>query len=137
MLVWILYFVVLLSVSIHDIRYYKVSNIAHLALILLAIAMKRHLEHYFIYDVVFAVAFVVLLLVITASANCIGGGDIKFIASNIVFLGFYKSCLALVIGCIIMVVYSKLKKIRAAIPMLPYLSFGNLCVCLVAFIKNI
>lgn len=124
-----IYPVLLILSSVYDAVYYKVSDRANLAIMILAVlrtcgSVYRNpstlVEEY--YELIFSVILVTAMLVLSAYTDCMGGGDIKFIMANLMYSGVYTGIQALFLSCVLMIVLHGRGK--GKIPMIPYLSMG-------------
>ena len=67
------------------------------------------------------------VFIIALITEKIGGGDVKLIAANGVFLGFRANITAQIIGFVILLVFYSPKKMRTdEVPLAPFLSIGAL-----------
>ena len=71
-----------------------------------------------------------LCLINYIKSNSIGDGDIEFISSMGIYLGYQKQVLAFFIGILTVFVYSLINK-KERYPLIPFLSFGFICVILI------
>lgn len=78
----------------------------------------------------FAVSLVLYLIVVISKGAAMGGGDVKLMAAAGLLIGWQKSVLALIIGCIvgsvIHIIRMKVSKAESVLAMGPYLSIGIL-----------
>lgn len=122
----IIYIGILIFSSVYDFKYYKVLDFVHIILFVLALFNKNKWSPEYFLDIVYSFLFFVFLLVIAACTDCMGGGDVKFIFSNMIFLGFLSGCRALFLSCVLIVLFHFRSKhiIKMKIAMIPYLSVG-------------
>lgn len=122
----VIYIGILIFSSVYDIKYYKVSDFVHIILLILALFYQNEWSVAYFLDIFYSLLFFVFLLIVAAYTDCMGGGDIKFIFSNMIFLGFLSGCQALFLSCVLIVFFHfksrRMTKIRIA--MIPYLSIG-------------
>lgn len=125
-LLTVFYLGVLIFSSVYDLKYYKVSDFVHIILFALALFNKNELGLECFLDIVYSFLFFIFLLIIAACTDCMGGGDIKFIFSNMIFLGFLLGCQALFLSCVFMIFFRFKSKYmtKRRIAMIPYLSIG-------------
>lgn len=123
MVIGILYFGVLLFCSVYDIRTFRVLDRMNLFILMLAVFFQIFSRNSSLLDIFYSVMAGIFLLFLSAFTDCMGGGDVKFVFCNFVFLGFGSGIKALFLSCGL-VVLCNLGKKRARIPMIPYLSFG-------------
>lgn len=119
-----LYIGTLVFSAIYDIKYYKVLNVIHFIIVFLALCYKNSSGLEFLIEGIYSFLFFFFLLFISSYTNCMGGGDIKFIFSNMIFLGFLKGCQALFLSCVLLVFHNLKLCPNAKIAMVPYLSMG-------------
>lgn len=118
------YLILLIFSSFYDIKYHRVKDIVHLIILLLAVLKWYACISILLYSVVYAFLQTVFIFLLLKKSDFIGGGDIKFMFANCLFLGFNKAVLGVIIGCISLFLVNIRKP--GEIPMLPYLSLGYL-----------
>lgn len=122
-MVWgIIYLSLLVFSSIYDIKYFKVLDRVNLAIFLMGIFCYP-VHSVFSLDFIYSSIAGVFLLLLSAFTTCMGGGDVKFIYSNFIYLGFLSGVQALFLACVFIIIINWDKR-RAVIPMIPYLSLG-------------
>lgn len=119
----IIYLSLLAFSSVYDMKYFKVLDKVNLAICLLGILNRMPFNLAQSPDIVYSSIGGIFLLLLSAFTCCMGGGDVKFIYSNFIYLGFSLGVQAVFFACICVVIMNLGKK-RARIPMVPYLSFG-------------
>ncbi len=118
------YLIVLLFSSIYDIKYRKIKDIVNIIIIIMAV-MKYGIFNFCLYFyLLYAVLQTLFILILTLKFDFIGGGDIKFMFANSIFLGFGASVSGVIIGSVLMIIINFGKK--GEVPMIPYLSVGYL-----------
>ncbi len=119
------YIGVLIYASIIDIRKLMVYDRVHLLIILFSI-----LNQTFFNNIAGALILTIPFLMIAIKTNQIGGGDIKYIFTNSLFLGLQKSYGGILIGLACLLIYHYSKKIVSnevrgkQIALIPFLSLG-------------
>ena len=131
----------LIWVSVHDIRTHKIENVVHVLVIIAA---------FFVNDLPLgqralglAFCFIPFLICNIISGNKIGMGDVKLVSAFGFVLGVYGGFVSAVIGLTVMVLsvsaYQKLKKQdlkNKAIPLAPFLCGGFALILLLSFWKG-
>lgn len=128
-LIFIIYAIIGIYASVQDIKYRKVSDIVHILIIVLSIP-------YLSFDGVLGcvIGFAIFMLPNFFKDECIGGADIKFMATTGLLIGTGKIILATTIGMVIAIVITIiltkiLKRKYKSIPLIPYLFIG----CMLTF----
>ena len=65
----------------------------------------------------------ILFLINYVKNNSIGDGDIEFLSSMGIYLGYQKQVIAFFIGILVVFIYSLINK-KERYPLIPFLSFG-------------
>jgi len=118
------YSAILLFSSIYDIKYKKIKDIVNIIIIIMAVIKYGIFNSCLYFYLLYAVLQTLFILVLTLKLDFIGGGDIKFMFANSIFLSFEVSVLGVIIGLILMIFINFGKK--GEVPMIPYLSVGYL-----------
>jgi prepilin signal peptidase PulO-like enzyme (type II secretory pathway) len=131
------YIITLLYASIYDYKYLTVQNRINVIITILAVISAD----FTIWRVLVAFLFTLPILLLAAYKNSIGGGDIKFIFSNILYLGFSAGYAGLIIGLPLAVLFALaskyiFKKQTEKIPLVPFLSIGFLVTIIMRVIVN-
>lgn len=123
-----LYVIVLLATSLYDRKNKIIPDSVHPILILLGI-IHCHWGLSIVGMITLPIPFIIVALV---DGNSMGGGDIKYMASNGFFLGIKGGIIAAIIG-LILVIICNLKYvnqvntgIKHSVALAPYLSIGCL-----------
>ncbi len=128
----ILLILVLLNVSMTDIRYFRIPKNSYVILLFLSV-IDAVLIHKQWVDCIFgflSVSLGLIVIYILTHGNGIGGGDIKLMAVTGILLGWQRNILAFFVACILVAVhyiknknyFLRTKKFAFA----PYLSIGIL-----------
>ncbi len=129
MITLVLYIIILFYASAYDRKYMIVENRIHFVLFLLTIISgNMNLE-----KLIGATVITIPLLLLTLYKNGIGGGDIKYLFFNTLFLGFSAAYTGIVAGLSVAVLYALFTRNRSGkskyqrkIPLVPFLSTGFL-----------
>lgn len=121
-----LYVLILLISAWHDYKTREVKNRYSLFIIILSIWKVANYR-----ELLISGLLIIPLILILGYLNC-GGGDLKFIFANALYLGYENCIFALLVSMIIVIlyykVYLKLKKEEKdknySYPMLPFLVIG-------------
>lgn len=83
-------------------------------------------------DIILGFSLIPLILTIINmfKNESIGDGDIEFISSMGIFIGYQKQVLAFFIGILLVFIYSFIHK-KERYPLIPFLSFGFIIVLLI------
>lgn len=117
----VIYIVILLISSILDIKKRIVSNKLCFAIAILSAIMMLQKQKPLDY-IPAAFVITVPLLILAIKTDCMGGGDIKFIFCNTLYIGLTGSIYATIFACVLIIITRF--KYKKAIPMIPYLSAG-------------
>ena len=128
-LIFVAYMIVGIYASVQDIKYREVSDIVHILIIVLSIP---YLSFEGILGCV--IGFTIFMLPNFFKDECIGGADIKFMATTGLLIGTEKIILATTISMVIAIVSTIiltkiLKRKYKSIPLIPYLFIG----CMLTF----
>ncbi|WOO35770.1 hypothetical protein R2R35_18490 [Anaerocolumna sp. AGMB13020] len=131
------YIITLLYASVYDYKYLTVQNRINVVIAFLAIMCSD----FTIWRLLVAFLFTLPILLLAVYKNSIGGGDIKFIFSNILYLGFSAGYAGLIIGLPLAVLFALvskyiLKQQIDKIPLVPFLSIGFLVTIIMRVIVN-
>lgn len=123
------YLVLLVYASVIDYRKCIIYDRTQLMLIILAILACRCNGRIFLLNMFGAIFISLPFLTIALKTNQLGGGDVKFIFTNCLLLGFKGGYSGIVIGLSVIIVTYIVKwrredKGKKAIPMAPFLSVG-------------
>lgn len=123
-LIFIIYVIIGIYASVQDIKYRKVSDIVHILIIVLSIP---YLSFEGILGCV--IGFTIFMLPNFFKDECIGGADIKFMATTGLLIGTEKIILATTISMVIAIVSTIiltkiLKRKYKSIPLIPSLFIG-------------
>lgn len=125
-ILYALFFSVLASISHFDLNRRIVPDILVLAVFVIGIAACIFIRRLTWIDRVAGCLVAAFPLVVSLRKGGMGGGDIKLMAAGGFLLGFYQSLLALLLACVIGVVYAAVTKrrgfLKAAIPFAPCLA---------------
>ncbi len=116
------YLIILLFSSIYDIKYRKNKEIVNVLIIFMTLMKYGIFNSCLYFYLLYAVLQTIFILVLTLRFDFIGGGDIKFMFANSLFLGFERSVLGVFIGSGLLILVNFGKK--QEVPMIPYLSVG-------------
>jgi leader peptidase (prepilin peptidase)/N-methyltransferase len=125
----LLYLVVLFYSSITDLKYKIIKNRVHVIIIILGVIHSQGLANLltlFVGSLVITIPF----LVIAIKTNKFGGGDVKFIFANGIYLGFWNNYIGILLGLSLVIINHVLLRIRhkgnkeRQIPLAPFLSAG-------------
>ena len=123
------YAIIGIYASVQDIKHREVSNIVHILIIVLSIP-------YLNFEGVLGclIGFTIFMLPNFFKNECIGGADIKFMATTGLLIGTEKIILATTISMIMAIVSTIiltkiLKRKYKSIPLIPYLFIG----CMLTF----
>ncbi|WP_343349219.1 A24 family peptidase [Terrisporobacter petrolearius] len=124
MLSQLIYVIIGIYASVQDIKYRKVSDIVHILIIVLSIP---YLSFEGILGCV--IGFTIFMLPNFFKDECIGGADIKFMATTGLLIGTEKIILATTISMVIAIVSTIiltkiLKRKYKSIPLIPSLFIG-------------
>lgn len=120
----------LLTLSVIDFRTYEIPFGINLFLLTLGLVhMVLHLDEWALYGIgLLLVSTFLELIVVLSKGRAMGGGDVKLMAAAGLLVGWQKSILALMIGCILgSVIHSirmKVSKEGHMLAMGPYLAAG-------------
>lgn len=135
----ILYLGILFYASYIDIECQIVSNWIHIAILILAFASGRGNRQ----TVISSFIITMPVLFYAAWKDHMGGGDVKFIFSNTVLLGFWGIYIALLLGMSLLLIryaiirfYKKRSLKNIVFPLIPYLSIGCSISFLISFYAN-
>ncbi|BCN29529.1 prepilin peptidase [Anaeromicropila herbilytica] len=123
---YVCYIVILVYAAYQDSKTFKVSNQVHIVILILSLFSNGNL----LIRVLGALVITIPFLYIGIKTNQLGGGDIKFIFANGVFLGFCNNYIGIVIGLILVIILffirkcKKLSNKQRMIPLIPYLVVG-------------
>lgn len=124
--------ITILTISSYiDIKHHIVYMPFNIAIVLIGFVYNV-IKKYIIIDVLLGYIFIPFILIIinTFKKDSIGDGDIEFISSMGIFLGYYRQTIAFFIGILSLFIYSLIyKKERYAL--IPFLSFGFIVVLLI------
>ena len=128
-LIFIIYAIIGISASVQDIKYREVSNIVHILIIVVSIP---YLDFNGLIGCL--IGFSIFMIPNFFRDECIGGADIKFMATTGLLIGTEKIILATIISMVIAIVstiiLTKVLKIKyKSIPLIPYLFIG----CMLTF----
>lgn len=133
---WLLFFLVLIVLSIVDLRTRKIPKQCVWAIFILG-NLKMFIDFGNRLNYVcgfFAVSTILFILWVLSNGRLIGGGDVKMMAVCGLFLGWRLIWIAFAVGCgigvIIHGIYMKIYKIDNSLPMGPYFSAGILAAVL-------
>lgn len=115
----VIYIVILLISSVLDIKKRVVSNKLCFIIALLSIMEQKPVDY-----ILSAFIITIPLLILAIKTDCMGGGDIKFIFCNTLYVGLTRSIYATILACVLIIITRF--KYKKAIPMIPYLSVGYL-----------
>lgn len=127
-----IYCFLLIYASITDIKSFIVKDRVHICIIILALLNFKSIPLTLFGAVVLTLPF----LYVGVKTNGIGGGDIKFIFANGLYLGFLENYVGIVIGLISVIVVYLFRKIQHStnknrkIPLIPHLALGYFMVLL-------
>ena len=128
----ILLILVLLNVSVTDIRYFRIPKSSYVILLILGYINAVLLHKQWI-DCIFgflSVSFGLIMIYIVTKGNGIGGGDIKLMAFTGILLGWQKNILAFFLACVLVATHFIIHKnyfLRSKrFAFAPYLSIGIL-----------
>jgi len=130
MLSQLIYAITGIYASVQDIKYREVSDIVHILIIVVSIP-------YLNFEGMLGclIGFTIFMLPNFFKNECIGGADIKFMATTGLLIGTEKIILATTISMVIAIVSTIiltkiLKRKYKSIPLIPYLFIG----CMLTFI---
>ena len=128
----ILLILVLLNVSLTDLRYYRIPKISYSIFLIIGI-IDAILVHKQWIDCIFgflSVSFGLIVIYILTKGNGIGGGDIKLMAFTGILLGWQRNILAFFLACVLVATHFIIHKncfLRSKrFAFAPYLSIGIL-----------
>ena len=129
MLSQLIYAIIGIYASVQDVKYREVSDIVHIFIIVLSIPYLS-----FEGGLGCIIGFIIFMLPNFFKNECIGGADIKFMATTGLLIGTEKIILATTISMIIAIVSTIiltkiLKRKYKSIPLIPYLFIG----CMLTF----
>jgi leader peptidase (prepilin peptidase)/N-methyltransferase len=125
----LVYLILLVYSSVVDYKKKIIYDKVHLMLILLAFLICGCNGYTFALKLIGATFISIPFLIVAMKTNQLGGGDVKFIFSNSMLLGFWKGYIGILIGLaaiiiIYLVKWRKENNKRRVIPMAPFLSIG-------------
>lgn len=118
------YLLILGVSSVYDIKYRKIKDVINVAVIIMAVMKYGIFNSHLYFYLLYAILQTVFILILTLRSDFIGGGDIKFMFANSLFLGFERAVLGVFIGSMFLILINFRKK--KEVPMIPYLSVGYL-----------
>lgn len=129
MLSQLIYAIIGIYASVQDVKYREVSDIVHILIIVLSIPYLS-----FEGALGCVIGFTIFMLPNFLKNECIGGADIKFMATTGLLIGTEKIILATTISMIIaiastIILTKILKRKYKSIPLIPYLFVG----CMLTF----
>ncbi len=114
--------------SINDVIRHESDNIFPILIIALGLVFPTNLAYMLIS---FGIVFAFFIINIIVSKHTIGGGDIKMICALAFFFGIYSTVSALIVACIVGIVYAVVSKFAARLPdfskrfaFLPFIEVG-------------
>ncbi|MBB5194596.1 prepilin peptidase [Anaerocolumna cellulosilytica] len=119
-----IYFVTMIYASITDCRNRIVQDRVHVIILVLALLHDINVR-----KVLGAFLLTTPFLVYAVMKNHMGGGDIKFIFANTVFLGLQRGYVGLILGFLVVIIYSLCCKLFfnkdiKIIPLIPFITIG-------------
>lgn len=132
LLIHVLYGITILVAAVYDYKTMQVKPWANIGIIALGLLENIWNIPLLLFE---AIVIGLVFLCIAIKTDSIGGGDVKFIFANTLFLGFIKVYIGLLIGFGILSLQYLIRKIifrkrykKNKIPLLPYLVTGFLIV---------
>lgn len=138
-IILIMYIAVLIYASITDYRKFIIYDRVHVIIILLSLFQAHGLDY--ILRIGGAVLIALPFLMLAVRTDKFGGGDIKFIFTNTLFLGFVLSYGAILIGFTLVILHYVFRFIRSKsdqnkkIALAPYLSAAYISVILLSKLR--
>lgn len=132
-----LYALVNIESAVYDKKYLKVKNSTYLILSALSIAsfyIEKRDTGSLIEECLLSVAAVLPILLFATMTDGMGGGDVKYIFFNMLYLGAQEEINALIVCFVVLSVY-KIKKRKQGpdrrIPLLPFMMIGNIIMLII------
>ena len=123
---------ILLNVSLTDIRYYRIPKHSYLLLLIIGLVDALSIQKPWIDCMIgfLSVSFGLILIYILTKGKAIGGGDIKLMAFTGILLGWKRNILAFFTACVLVTAHFLLNKKHfrksGTFAFGPYLSMGIL-----------
>ena len=139
-IILMIYICVLISASITDYRKLIIYDRVHIIIILLSLIQVHDLNYFT--RIGGAILIALPFLVLAVRTDKFGGGDIKFIFANSLFLGFAFSYGGILIGFTLVILQYGFRCIRSKtdksrrIALAPYLSIGYIILILISELKT-
>jgi leader peptidase (prepilin peptidase)/N-methyltransferase len=134
MIILAIYIAVLIFASITDYHNYIINDRVHVIIIILSLVQVHDFNY--ILRIGGAVLIALPFLMLAIKTDKFGGGDIKFIFSNTLFLGFTFSYGSILIGFTLVILHYVWRRISRKtdkdrrIALVPYLSIGYIVLTL-------
>ena len=121
---------ILIYAGIYDYRKRIIPDKVHLIILMSAVLTDFNPIQSIIGLLILSIPFIIPIFF---SENSIGGGDIKFVGSIGFFLGLNKGLVAIVIGLLLSIIVSIIKKKdrNQSVPLGPYLATGSILTFLI------